>query len=75
MDKLIFGLKVKTLREHRKLTQAKLAEMIDISDINAIFSSNDRIGETYENRKNNFNSIYYVFQIISTEFFQFLIIY
>ena len=32
MDKLIFGLKVKTLREHRKLTQSKLAEMINIAD-------------------------------------------
>lgn len=30
MDKLIFGLKVKTLREHRNLTQSKLAEMISV---------------------------------------------
>ena len=32
MDKIMFGLKVKTLREHRKLSQSKLAELIDISD-------------------------------------------
>lgn len=44
MDKLIFGLKVKTLREHRKLTQAKLAEMINIAD-NTI--SNIETGKNY----------------------------
>ncbi len=32
MDKNIFGLKVKTLREHRNLTQSKLAEIVDVSD-------------------------------------------
>ena len=32
MDKIMFGLKVKTLREHRSLSQSKLAELIDISD-------------------------------------------
>ena len=44
MDKLIFGLKVKTLREHRKLTQSKLAEMINIAD-NTI--SNIETGKNY----------------------------
>ena len=44
MNKLIFGLKVKTLREHRKLTQAKLAEMINIAD-NTI--SNIETGKNY----------------------------
>ena len=32
MDKLMLGLKVKTLREHKKWTQSKLAEIADISD-------------------------------------------
>ena len=32
MDKLMLGLKVKTLREHKKWSQSKLAEIIDISD-------------------------------------------
>lgn len=32
MDKRMFGLKVKTLREHKNLSQSKFAEMIDISD-------------------------------------------
>ena len=32
MDKIMFGLKVKTLREHRNLSQSELAELVDISD-------------------------------------------
>ena len=32
MDKRMFGLKVKTLREHRNLSQSNLAELVDISD-------------------------------------------
>jgi len=32
MDKNIFGIKVKCLREHRKITQSKLAEIINITD-------------------------------------------
>lgn len=32
MDKRMFGLKVKTLREHKNLSQSKFAELIDISD-------------------------------------------
>ena len=32
MNKLMLGLKVKTLREHKKWSQAKLAEIVDISD-------------------------------------------
>ena len=44
MDKLIFGLKVKTLREHRNLTQSKLAEMISITDAAL---SNIETGKSY----------------------------
>jgi len=32
MDKNIFGIKVKCIREHRKLSQSKLAEIINITD-------------------------------------------
>lgn len=32
MDKALIGLKVKTIREYRKISQAKLAEIINISD-------------------------------------------
>ena len=32
MDKALIGLKVKTIREHRKISQAKLAEKVNISD-------------------------------------------
>jgi len=32
MDKNLFGIKVKCLREHRKITQSKLAEIINITD-------------------------------------------
>lgn len=32
MDKVLFGLKVKIVREHRKLSQSQLAEMVDIAD-------------------------------------------
>lgn len=44
MDKLMLGLKVKTLREHKKWTQSKLAEIADISD-NAL--SNIETGRYY----------------------------
>lgn len=33
MDKRMFGLKIKTLREHKNLSQSRFAEIIDISDI------------------------------------------
>ena len=44
MDKILFGLKVKTIREYRKLSQAQLAEMVDIAD-NSI--SNLETGKNY----------------------------
>jgi len=44
MDKMILGLKVKTLREHRNLTQSKLAEMISITDAAL---SNIETGKSY----------------------------
>lgn len=44
MNKLMLGLKVKTLREHKKWTQSKLAEIADISD-NAL--SNIETGRYY----------------------------
>ena len=44
MDKILFGLKVKTIREYRKLSQSQLAEMVDIAD-NTI--SNIETGKNY----------------------------
>ena len=44
MDKILFGLKIKTIREHRKLSQSKLAEIVDISD-NTL--SNIETGKNY----------------------------
>ena len=44
MNKLMLGLKEKTLREHKKWTQSKLAEIADISD-NAL--SNIETGRYY----------------------------
>ena len=32
MDKLLFGLKIKTLRERKKISQSRLAEMVDVSE-------------------------------------------
>lgn len=32
MDKIMFGLKVKTLREHKSMLQSQLVEMVDIAD-------------------------------------------
>ena len=44
MDKLMFGLKVKTLREHKKWSQSKLAEKINITDAAL---SNIETGKSY----------------------------
>lgn len=44
MDKMIFGLKVKTLREYKNLSQSKLAEMINITDAAL---SNIETGKSY----------------------------
>ena len=32
MDKRMFGLKIKTLRERKKISQSSLAEMVDVSE-------------------------------------------
>ncbi len=44
MDKMIFGLKVKTLREYKNLSQSRLAEMINITDAAL---SNIETGKSY----------------------------
>lgn len=44
MDKIVFGLKVKTLREYKNLSQSRLAEMINITDAAL---SNIETGKSY----------------------------